>query len=206
MSPRQKIGESPPETKNNRSVGSAAAVESGIFLRVQRDFSNTTPQPGAKANSQALTIGANGYLDKASLRIVEKALVAQVAPLALALAELATGANSLKRIGSAFNAELYGSLNAALNRLPADVAARCPFNLDPAKVRVLRSGLLAPETKAMVDEAIFVALSPLVTSVLLVGTIRCHDDDLIVSGLRGAIRAIVRADFPFSKRQRGERR
>ena len=80
MSPSDKSIHGPPVTQNNRSVASAAVVQSS-FDAGQCAHSVTTPQHGAEANSQRLTVGEYGKLDEASLKIVEKALVEQVAPI-----------------------------------------------------------------------------------------------------------------------------
>lgn len=87
-----KIEGPPPETQNNRGVGSAAVAQSG--LEAGCNNVGNIFEHGTKANSQALTPDSNRHLDEASLKIVERALFEQIAPIVVALA----GAPRVKKV------------------------------------------------------------------------------------------------------------
>jgi hypothetical protein len=188
-----KIEGPPPETKNNRSVVSAAAVQYG-FDAGHCAHSDTTPQHGAEANSQTLTIGKYGRLDEASRRIVEKAMVEHLSPLALCLAARAKDVRALDRAALAFRLEIYEGVLAAMRLIRHNEPAQRPFkpgHLDHSKVKIKRNGLLAPETKMVVDDAIFAALAPLATSREVQSAIYFHCDEVITADLIQAIRDTV---------------
>ena len=207
MSARDTKIEGPPsETQNRPSTCDAGPVQSS-FDAGQCAHSDTTHQHGTEANSRTLTIGDYGYLDKASLKIVEQALVAHLSPVALSLAARAKDERSLNRVALAFRNEIYGGVLAAMKRIRDEAATQRSFkpdHLDHSKVRLLRNGNLAPETKLIVDDAIFAALAPLVTSRELRGAILLHDDDVIANDLTQAIRDTVWTER-FAALQAGER-
>ena len=66
-----KIEGPPPETQNRPSSCDAGPVQSS-FDAGQCAHSDTTPQHGAEANSQALTLNEYGRLDNVSRRIVRE--------------------------------------------------------------------------------------------------------------------------------------
>ena len=191
--------------KTNRSVASAAVVQSS-FDAGQCAHSDTTPQHGAEANSQALSLNEYGRLDKASRKIIEKALVEHLSPLALCLAARAKDVRALDRAALAFRLEIYGSVLAAMRRIRDNEPAQRPFklgNLDHSKVKIRRNGCLAPETKEIVDDAIFAALAPLMTSREVQSAIYFHCDDVIAADLIDALRDTVWTDR-FDALQAGE--
>jgi hypothetical protein len=141
---------------------SAAAVQYG-FDAGHCEQANSTNQAKAEANSQALTIGDNDYLDKASLKIIKEALVEHLSPVASSLAALAKDVRGLDRAANAFRLEIYGSVLSAMRRIRDKEPAQRPFNLDHGKAKVFCNGSLSPKTKVMVEDAIFAALAPLVT-------------------------------------------
>jgi hypothetical protein len=185
-----KIEGPPPETQNRPSTCDAGPVQSS-FDAGQCEQADNTNRAKAEANSQTLTVGDNGYLDKASLKIVEKALVAQIAPVALSLAARAKDERSLNKAALAFRIEIYGSVRAALRRLPVAASVQSSSELHYSKVRLLRNGSLSPETKGVVEDAIVAALAPLVTSREVRGAIYLHDDEVITADLIQAIRETV---------------
>jgi hypothetical protein len=192
MSSSDKSIHGPPQKQNNRSVASAAVVQSDFDVGCNNTV--TTLRPGAKANSKTLHIGNYGRLDEASLRIIEGALVERVSPLALSLAALAKDKRGVNRAGLAFSIEIYGSIRAAMDRIRDEATAQRPFkldHLDSSNVKIRRNGKLAPETRMILDDAIFAALAPLVTSRELRSAIGSGDDDVIAYDLEQAIRDIV---------------
>jgi hypothetical protein len=187
-----KIEGPPPGTKNNRSVVSAAVIQSGFEAGC--NDADSRFEHGAEANSQALSLNEHDCLDEASRRIAQKAMVERLSPLALCLAARAKDVRGLDRVALAFRLEIYGGVLAAMKRVRDEATAQRPFkldHLDHRKVGLLRNGSLAPETKGMVEDAIFAALAPLVTSREVRGAIYLHDDEVITADLIQAIRDTV---------------
>ena len=84
--------------------------------------------------------------------------------------------------------------------------AQRPFklgHLDHSKVKLRRKWWLAPETKEIVDDAIFAALAPLATSREVQSAIYFHCDDVIAADLIDALRDTVWTD-QFDALQAGE--
>ena len=77
------------------------------------------------------------------------------------------GLRGLDRAALAFRLEIYGGVVAAMRRIRRNEPAPRPFklgHLDHSKVKFRPKWRLAPETKLIVDDAIFAALAPLTTS------------------------------------------
>jgi hypothetical protein len=197
-----KIDGPPPETQNNRSVGSAAVVQSSLDAG-QCEQAHSTNQTTKEAAIVALRVGEHGKLDKASLKIVEKALVEQIAPIALSLAALAKDQRGLNRVANAFRLEICGGLIAAMKRIRDGATAQRSLRIDQSKARVLRNGSLSRETNGMVEDAIFAALAPLVTSREVRWAIYPGSDDAIIADLIWAIRETVWTER-FDALQAGE--
>ena len=176
----------------------------------KQDAKNRTArnQAKAEANSQTLAINEYGRLDNASRKIIERALVEHLSPLALCLAARAKDVRALDRAALAFRLEIYGGVVAAMRRIRHNEPARRPFklgHLDHSKVKIRRKwGRLAPEIKEMVYDAIFAALASLVISREVQGAIYLHCDDVITADLINAMRDTVWADR-FDALQAGER-
>lgn len=200
-----KIEGPPPETQNRPSTCDAGPVQSS-FDAGQCAHSDTTPQHGAEANSQALTLNKYGRLDDVSRRIVRKAMVEHLSPLALCLAARAKDLRGLDRAALAFRLEICGGVAAATRRIRHNEPAPSPLklgHLDHSKVKLRRKWLLALETKEIVDDAIFAALAPLATSREVQSAIYFHCDDVIAADLIDALRDTVWTDR-FDALQAGE--
>ena len=93
-----------------------------------------------------------------------------------------------------------------MRRIRDNDLARRPFkldHLDHSKVKLLRNGSLAPETKGMVEDAIFAALAPLATSREVRWAIYSGTDGVIIADLIQALRDTVWTER-FAALQAGE--
>ena len=200
-----KIDGPPPETQNNRSVGSAAVVQSSLDAG-QCEQADSTNQTKAEANSRALSLNEYGRLDNASRKIIQKAMVEHLSPMALCLAARAKDVRALDRAALALRLEIYRGVVAAMRRIRCNEPAQRPFklgHLDHSKVKIRRKFRLAPETKETVYDAIFAALAPLTTSREVRSAIYFHCDDVIAADLIDALRDTVWTD-QFDALQAGE--
>ena len=112
----------------------------------------------------------------------------------------------MDRAALAFRLEIYGGVLAAMRRIRHNEPAQRPLkldHLDHSKVKLARKGRLAPETKEMVDDAIFAALASLVISREVQGAIYLHCDDVIAADLIDAMRDTIWTDR-FDAIQAGE--
>jgi hypothetical protein len=198
------VGAGPPTNESPRAVAGEGAHRSG-FEAECNNVGNIF-EHGAEANSRALTLNEYGRLDSASRRIIERALVEHLSPLALCLAARGKDLRGLDRAALAFRLEIYGGVVAAMRRIRHNEPAPRPFklgHLDRSKVKVGRNGFLAPETKLIVDDAIFAALASLVISREVQGAIYLHCDDVIAADLIDAMRDTIWTDR-FDAIQAGE--